>query len=307
MSNGVILVVYNSEQGLGRILESQPGDSYSIEYVSDCTEAHDAVFMRGMRPDLVLMDTNCDTSCTCADFVSALKKEHIPVVLLNTEGTINAKVAELTARNDRMIESMATVIEYRHLESAMHIKRIKAFAALIVERALKHPKFKHDLLDMDYEAMIRAFPLHDVGKIAVPDTILLKPGKLTEVEMEIIKTHPVVGGDVIKTVLEFGQMDGFSKHCYDIAAHHHERWDGTGYPGRLSGEDIPLSARIMSVADVYDALTTKRVYKDAVTHEVAMDIMKKGAGEQFDPDLIDILTEIEDEFHRTAQNLKDPD
>ncbi|MCL2702324.1 MAG: response regulator [Defluviitaleaceae bacterium] len=222
------------------------------------------------------------------------------------EEMVTAKVTELTAAKDHMIESMATIIEYRNLESGLHVKRTTALAGLMVNQIIKYPRYKKALKDMDYEVMVKAAPLHDVGKIAVPDEILLKPGRYEPWEFEIMKGHSAKGGEIIEAMMEFNK-DKYFQHCYDIAKYHHERWDGSGYPDKLSGEDIPLSARIISIVDVYDALITKRVYKPAFPHGKAIDIMKEGAGTQFDPHLIDILLEIEGDFRDIAEKLKDPD
>jgi len=216
------------------------------------------------------------------------------------------KVAELTATKDHMIESMAAVIEYRNLESGVHVKRTTSLAALIVDHCMKHPRFRISLRDMDHATMIKAAPLHDVGKITVPDAVLLKPGLLNSDERAIIEEHTTKGGEIISSMMRIHE-DSYFRHCYDIAMYHHENWDGSGYPAGLAGEDIPISARIVKIVDVYDALISKRVYKPAMTHKEAMAIIVKDSGTHFDPNLVELLLQIEDEFAQYADNLRDPE
>lgn len=148
------------------------------------------------------------------------------------------------------------------------------------------------------ENIFFACSLHDIGKVGIPDVVLLKPGKLSPEEFEIMKKHSALGGDTLQTVHEKYPQNNFIRMGIDIARWHHERWDGQGYPDGLAGEMIPLSARIMSVVDVYDALRSKRPYKDAFPHKKALDIIKDGSGSQFDPVIIGAFVDIEKEFER---------
>jgi len=219
----------------------------------------------------------------------------------NQDSKIREEVERRTQTHDQMIDFLTSLIEHRNLESGLHVQRTKALAALLVDHMLPLAKYKKKLIDMDYELMLKAVPLHDVGKVSIPDNILLKPGKLTPEEFEIIKTHTTEGSKIVNDMPKID--DAYIKHCYDIARHHHERWDGNGYPDKLSGEDIPLSARLLAIVDVYDALVARRVYKEPFTHEEAMDIIVKGAGTQFDPHLIGVLQNIHGLFKECSDRL----
>ena len=205
----------------------------------------------------------------------------------NLEFLVNKKVNELTAAKEKVLTAVASFIEARSIESGEHVKRTSLLTGIIAELLLKNPLFKDELLAKDYNIMIKATPLHDVGKIAVPDDILLKPGKLTPEEFTIMETHTTIGSEMIKQMqFEEDENDLYLMHCYDICRYHHERWDGRGYPDKLAGNDIPLSARIVSIVDVYDALVSQRVYKPPFSHEEAMRIIEEDAGKKFDADIV---------------------
>ena len=221
----------------------------------------------------------------------------------NLEQIIQEQVAEITKSKDNMIESMANVIEYRNMESGLHVKRMSAFSGLIVNHLLNNPKYSRDLISMNPAIIERAASLHDVGKIVIPDSILLKPGKLTPEEMEVMKSHTIKGSQVIEDMMKH-KYDYYFQHCFDIALHHHERWDGTGYPYKLKGEYIPITARIVAIADVYDALITRRVYKDAMSHDDAMNIIIKDAGTHFDPNLVEEVSGIHHLFKACSEKLE---
>ena len=154
--------------------------------------------------------------------------------------------------------------------------------------------------------LFKTSPLHDIGKVGIPDKILLKPGKLTPEEFAIMQNHAELGGQAIAAAeAQAGTGSSFLRYAREIATTHHEKWDGTGYPKGLKGEDIPLSGRIMAIADVYDAVRTKRVYKDAVTHEKAVEIIREGRGTHFDPELADVFLEVSGQFALIASDLVD--
>ena len=169
-----------------------------------------------------------------------------------------------------------------------------------------HPRFADKLTDENIDLLYQSAPLHDIGKVAIPDRILLKPGKLDPEEFEIMKLHAAYGRDTIMLVEEhIGGSNSFLMFAREIAHSHQEKWDGTGYPEKLSGEDIPLSARLMAVADVYDALISRRVYKPAFSHEQALEVMRQGRGTHFDPDVLDAFFAVEGEFARIAATWRD--
>jgi putative two-component system response regulator len=165
-----------------------------------------------------------------------------------------------------------------------------------VDRLLDIPYYSRQLNDLHHENLLKAVAVHDIGKIGVPDNVLLKPGRLTPEEFEIIKTHTTIGSDIIDTLLTQDEGDEYLKHCRDICRHHHERFDGKGYPDALTGEAIPLSARIVSIVDVYDALVNSRVYKPAFPHDEAVKIIVGGAESQFDPGLIKAFEDVQHTF-----------
>ncbi|MDR1531297.1 MAG: response regulator [Clostridiales bacterium] len=212
------------------------------------------------------------------------------------EMMVEEKAQELIQTKENFLESIANMIEYRSLESGQHVKRTRELARIMVTQLLKQGRYTQDLVSRNYNALVKAVPLHDVGKIGIPDNILLKPGKLTPDEFDVIKTHTTIGGTIIKSLMSNNEEDDYVRHCYDICRSHHERWDGSGYPDGTANLDIPLSARIVAVVDVYDALVTERCYKKAFTHEETLDIMGKSSGSHLDPLLFETMMEVKDQF-----------
>jgi putative two-component system response regulator len=158
----------------------------------------------------------------------------------------------------------------------------------------------------DWEMIWKSAPLHDIGKVGIPDHILLKPGKLTAEEFEVMKRHPTLGRDAIRSAEIRVQSEGsFLRVASEIAYGHHERWDGKGYPQGIGGDGIPLSARLMALADVYDALISKRVYKPAMSHAASVEIIRDGRGSHFDPEVLDVFLELADEFNDIARRFSD--
>jgi len=170
-----------------------------------------------------------------------------------------------------------------------------------------HPRFAQFLTDANIERLFKSAPLHDIGKVGIPDRILLKPGHFDDQEMQIMKTHAMLGRDAISHAEKsLGTQLEFLSMAKEIALSHQEKWDGSGYPDGLCGDAIPISARLMAVADVYDALISRRVYKDAMSHEQAVQIIAEGRGTHFDPDLVDAFLQISDEFRAIAERFADP-
>ncbi|MEQ1828880.1 MAG: HD domain-containing phosphohydrolase, partial [Pirellula sp.] len=184
-----------------------------------------------------------------------------------------------------------------------HLERIREYSKLLASELMTWPKFENVIDAQFVELIYLTSPLHDVGKVGIPDQILQKPGKLTEEEFEIMKRHTVIGGETLSASAKAYPEASFLEMALDITLKHHERWDGTGYPFQLKGEEIPLSARIVAIADVYDALTTKRVYKPAFTHEVAADIIYKSSGSHFDPDLVEAFSNVEEQMRAIRMEL----
>ncbi len=218
----------------------------------------------------------------------------------------NVQLREARDRaRDSIVVALAKLAEHRANDSGRHIDRIVLFSTRLAEVLRRNPVYARLIDDEFIRNLRRAAPLHDVGKVAVPDAILLKPGGLSEREMEIMRSHAGVGAETIRTVLRRVPDSGFLKLAEEIALSHHEWFDGSGYPNGLAGDAIPLSARIVALADVYDALTTRRVYREAYPHRKSVEIILKESATHFDPDIVNAFLELEPEFERLGQELAD--
>jgi putative two-component system response regulator len=204
------------------------------------------------------------------------------------------------------INALCALAELRDNETGNHIRRTQNYVRTLAQRLSQSPHFAAELSEETIHLLFKSAPLHDVGKVAIPDAILLKPGKLTEIEWVTMKRHAEYGRDALmEAEHDLGDSVGFLRYAREIAYGHHEKWDGTGYPQGLSGNAIPLSARIMAVADVYDALISKRVYKPAMGHSQAVEYLVQGRGKHFDPFIIDLLMDVIDEFQVIAAGFSD--
>ncbi|MBF0456447.1 MAG: CHASE2 domain-containing protein [Nitrospirae bacterium] len=212
-------------------------------------------------------------------------------------------ISDLAHTQEATIEVMSHAIETRDNMTGGHIQRTKEYVRVLAVHLRE--KFAQELDDETIELIYKCAPLHDVGKIGVPDSVLLKPGKLNDEEFALMKRHPDHGKAIIRSAIMKAGGIPFLKISEDMAYAHHEKWDGSGYPGKLSGSDIPLTGRIMAVADVYDALISSRVYKPRLTHEKAVSIIKEGRGTHFDPDVVDAFLDKEDTFRRIALKFAD--
>lgn len=231
-------------------------------------------------------------------------------LLLSQNAVLEQKVAQRTAElvltQDATIYSLASLAETRDPETGGHIRRTQHFLKALAEKLALRAEYRSKLDPHTIELLFKSAPLHDIGKVGVPDEVLLKPGPLTTEEFSIMKLHTGFGRDALaQAVRALGGSTTFLDIAMEIVYSHHEKWDGTGYPLGLKGEAIPLSGRLMAVADVYDALTTKRVYKPAFSHEKAVEIILDGRGKHFDPILVDIFLNIQDEFREIAGRFAD--
>lgn len=215
--------------------------------------------------------------------------------------TLLKRTQELQRTQDVTIMSLASLAETRDNETGAHIRRTQRYVRALAEQLRDHPGFSGELDDESIELLYKSAPLHDIGKVGIPDRILLKAGKLDAEEFTIMKTHAELGGEALKVAEEGLGSTSFLKYAREIANTHHEKWNGKGYPKGLKGNEIPIAGRLMAVADVYDALISKRVYKEAFSHQKAMDILREGRGEHFDPDVLDALLAIEPEFVKIAK------
>lgn len=230
--------------------------------------------------------------------------------LANKNEYLERQVRERTARvqkiQDATILAMASLAETRDNETGHHILRTQRYVEVLARHLQEHPRFRAELDEESIRLMVKSAPLHDIGKIGIPDHILLKPGRLTEEEFAVMKTHTTLGRQAIEraeTALD-GE-DQFLRYAKEIAHSHQEKWDGSGYPLGLAGDEIPVSARLMALADVYDALISARVYKPAFSHEVACGIIIDGRGRHFDPDVTDAFVQNAGRFAQIAEAFKD--
>lgn len=218
---------------------------------------------------------------------------------------IEEHIAELARTRDVTILSLATLAETRDNETGAHILRTQRYVRILAEHLKTHANFADELTDENITLMFKSAPLHDVGKVGIPDAILLKPGKLTDDEFIIMKTHAQLGADALQVAERELGSNSFLRYAREIALTHHEKWDGSGYPQGLSGTAIPICGRLMAVADVYDALISKRVYKPAFSHDKAMGIIREGAGAHFDADVVEALNATEAQFKAIARQFGD--
>ena len=225
--------------------------------------------------------------------------------------TENELIKEVT------LYALASLAEARDQETGYHLHRTQTYLVLLMEQLKNHPRFKAELSEQDRQLIAKAAPLHDIGKVGVPDEILLKPARLTPEEFEVMKRHSQIGGDALakatQRVLEAHpdeQQDAksrgslaFLEIAHQIALYHHERWDGGGYPEQLAGEEIPLAARLMALVDVFDALSCKRPYKEPYPMDKTIAIIREERGKQFDPDVVDAFLVLQDQFVDIADNF----
>ncbi|MFQ2153268.1 MULTISPECIES: HD-GYP domain-containing protein [Aeromonas] len=222
------------------------------------------------------------------------------------EQEVQRRTREVMAIQEVTIQAMASLAETRDNETGNHIRRTQHYVKLLAELLRDHPRFRHFLNDETIHLLFKSAPLHDIGKVGIPDHILLKPGRLTKEEFEIMMTHTTLGRDAIQRAEDqLGFPVDFLRLAKEIAYSHQEKWDGSGYPQGLSGDDIPISARLMAVADVYDALISHRVYKPGMPHEEAVDIIRQGGGWHFDPDVCAAFLSATEQFKAIAERFSD--
>ncbi len=219
---------------------------------------------------------------------------------------VERRTREVQVIQDVTIMAMASLAETRDNETGNHIRRTQHYVRALAKKLKPHPRFRSVLDNETIELLFKSAPLHDIGKVGIPDRILLKPGKLTAEEFDIMKTHTTLGRDAIAAAERLlDAPSSFLRYAREIAHYHQEKWDGSGYPDGLAGDRIPLSARLMAVADVYDALISRRVYKPPFPHSKALEIIREGRGKHFDPDMVDAFLSMAAEFEAIAQRYAD--
>ncbi|HYA12742.1 MAG TPA: two-component system response regulator [Syntrophales bacterium] len=222
------------------------------------------------------------------------------------EQEVARRTKEISMIQDVTMVTMGSLAETRDNETANHIRRTQNYVKLLATKLKAHPKFKNFLTDEKIMLLFKSAPLHDMGKVGIPDHILLKPGELTPEEFEIMKTHTTIGRDAIISAENLlGIPVPFLRVGMEIAYGHHEKWNGAGYPEGLSGDDISIPGRLMAIADVYDALISRRIYKPPYPHEESVDIIREASGTHFDPDIVDAFLVLANQFNKIAQKYAD--
>jgi len=222
------------------------------------------------------------------------------------EKEVRNRLSEINQLQDASIYVMVSLAEFRDECTGNHIRRTQEYVRLLAKRLAELPKYALTLTNSKIDLLTKSAPLHDIGKITIPDHILLKPGKHTDEEFLTMRTHAERGYELLKLAGDFmGARGDFLGFAMEIARYHHERWDGAGYPHNLAGNAIPLSARLMAVADVYDALRSRRPYKNAMSHAEAVVIIQAGRGGHFDPDVVDAFLALNDQFVAVADSWPD--
>lgn len=333
----------NSHQALEYLKTGNPVDLILMDIMMPEVDGFEAFQMIKSEPDLkdipVLFLTSLDSaadeehglSLGAEDFihkpfspavVRARVRNHIELarsrkLLRDRNAVLELQVKERTSAllhetrqvmraQESTINSLCALAELRDNETGNHIRRTQNYVRTLAKRLSQSPRFTAELSEETINLLFKSAPLHDVGKVAIPDAILLKPGKLTEDEWVIMKKHAEYGRDaLVQAENDVGDPVSFLRYAREIAYGHHEKWDGTGYPQGLSGNAIPLSARIMAVADVYDALISKRVYKSAMSHNLAVEYIMQASGKHFDPAIIDMLVDVINEFQVIAAGFSD--
>jgi putative two-component system response regulator len=222
------------------------------------------------------------------------------------EDEIARRTMEVGTIQDVAMIALGSLAETRDNETGNHIRRTQHYIKILAERLVEHPRFKGQLGGRTIELLYKSAPLHDIGKVGIPDSILKKPGKLDPDEFEIMKTHTTLGRDAILAAeSRLDSPTSFLTFAREIAWSHHEKWDGSGYPRALAGDEIPFAGRLMAIPDVYDALISKRVYKPAFGHEEVMSLIRAGSGSQFDPDIASAFVDIANEIEGIARTFVD--
>ncbi len=274
LSQGNFEAYYNSNRIVGRnVAQKDISFSLFIDAFHHFEESYFPTLKQRVSEDRLL------------SFLSAIDQLH--------HNTISILAQEYFEIKDATIFAMAKLAEHKDPETGKHLERTRRNSRLLAQALGEGKEF--------IENIHRAGPLHDIGKVGIPDHILKKPGKLTKKEYEEMKKHTLIGGETIDSIIdEFGVSRGYLIFARDIAKHHHEKYDGTGYPYGLKGEDIPLAARIFALTDAYDAIVSKRVYKDALPHEEAVRRIKADAGTHFDPHIVKTFLKVHQEFQEST-------
>jgi putative two-component system response regulator len=259
---------------------------------------HDMIEQLGQTDRLLILKKPFDNIEVRQLACSLTKKWDL---LNNLDQLVKQRTEQITETRDIAVFAMASLAESRDPETGEHLERIRNYCQILAEELSQNSPYKKEIGKHFLEDLYRSSPLHDIGKVGIPDKILLKPASLTESEFKIMKQHSVIGADALDKTVRLAKSGGFLAMAADIARYHHERFDGNGYPTALAGHEIPLHARIVALADVYDALTTSRVYKPAFRPEVARLIIEEEKGQHFDPVIVEAYMDRIDDFIKVLQ------
>jgi len=221
----------------------------------------------------------------------------------NLESKVRDKTLEVFTLQNAVLAIVAELVEFRDKQTGGHISRTQLYLKALTDAIIREGLYSEEISKWDMDFFLPSAQLHDVGKIGISDTILNKPGRLTPEEFEIMKTHVIIGVDAVEKIMRMTDEHAFLRHAFLIVGTHHEKWDGSGYPLRLKGNKISLEGRLMAIADVYDALISKRPYKRAFSCEEAGDLIISGAGTHFDPVLVEVFKKVEGKFKEVSLNL----
>ncbi|MFM2276095.1 MAG: hypothetical protein RL211_1967 [Pseudomonadota bacterium] len=326
----------SSREDLARLLR----DDYHVEFAEDGEKAI-ALSASGNPPDLILMnpgmpvldgyevcrrikanplaqdiavifllathDSECQARCFEVGGADYIVEPFVPVT---TRARVRAQLMLKASGTDEAIAifALTSLAETRDSDTGNHILRTQNYVKCLALRLQAHPKFAPILTSQYIATLFKSVPLYDMGSIGIPDRILLKPGSLIAAEFDIMKTHTTLARDAINNAEKIlGRGTSFIPVARELVYSHQEKWDGSGYPQGLTGEQIPVSARLMAIADVYDALISPRVYKESLAHDKAVQVIFQARASHFDPDMVDAFIEIQDEFHAIAQHYADTD
>ena len=277
-----------------------------IEHVVRCVElgAEDYLF----KPfNKVLLRARIEATLEKKHLRDQEKEHSRQIEEYNTrlEVRVQEQVKEISSAQQATIGAMAKLSESRDVETGKHIERVKEYCFQLLNEYSQRSNGSGSLSKKVIDNVTAASVLHDIGKVGIPDNILLKPGRLTSEEFEIMKTHSMIGSQTLQEVLRQYPGNQFVQSGIEIAESHHEKWDGSGYPHQVHEENIPLSGRVLALVDVYDALTSKRCYKDAISHEKSIEIIAEGRGRHFDPKIVDCFLAVADDFNHIKTHLQD--
>ncbi|WP_076539538.1 HD-GYP domain-containing protein [Shewanella sp. UCD-KL21] len=332
-----VSVAKNGEQALERIAKGFMPDLVLLDILMPGLDGYEVCKKLKSNPDtanvpLIFMTVKAEVEeeilgfeLGAADYITkpfslpiirARVKTHLALTSANRalteqnhdlEEKVIERTAEISRTQDVAIYCMASLAETRDNETGKHIRRTQYYVKALAEYLRENSPYSTSIDDAYIDLLFKSAPLHDIGKVGVPDAVLLKPGKLDDGEWVEMKKHAEYGKLAMENAeIEYG-TSSYLSIAKEIAYSHHERWDGSGYPEGLAGEDIPLSARIMAIADCYDALISRRVYKPPFTHEKATTIIKEGRGVHFDPQITDAFNALQGEFIKIADRFQDDD